>query len=594
MRINVPILPTALFLSSGILLGLTNALSPPDHRFQLGRHADAPVVKLPQGTITGRTNTTSGVEAFLGIPYVKPPVRFARPEPVPNGYGDVNATSFGPACSQVSSEAFPTSSEDCLTVNVFRPAHRSSQKLPVVIFHHGGAFINGGSLPYSGDYLLRDAQAAGKPLILVTLNYRLGIYGFTSGQLFSDEVAKGEATFNAGYWDQREAHKWVARHIHAFGGDPAKVTIWGQSAGAFSVGAHLALRDNLDPQKRPFRAAIMNSGSIQLIGTLPPTHPTLSTTYEVLLNYTGCATTTSSKGALACLRSVNASILAEANSKIVSDSARMVALTAVPPVIDGDFIPRSPTTTVRRGKFADVPIWTGTPITVLSGDAGFTRAINVFLPKNTTTPATFQNVTAHLLALYPDNPALGSPYLNAPTKVSQGVTNGTDRYFYNPPDNQYKRVASFVGDASFLAARRFLLQHIRAGGRRSDAWGYNVAQFDLGLPRTVGCSHSFDLPYLFGNTGTAAFGSPGLYEPLAQRMRAAWASFIVDLDPRTAEGLDWPAYHGRRHDDEGEKEEGSAALYQFKGLNNTVIRDDFRAEALAYLTSADGVAALSL
>ncbi|CAD6887433.1 unnamed protein product [Tilletia controversa] len=553
--------------------------------------ARKPVVKISQGTITGFTNTSTSVpvEAFLGIPYVLPPVRFARAKPVPAGYGDVDAGRFGVACTQNVTEPFVAVSEDCLTVNVFRPANVSADaKLPVAIFHYGGSFNAGGSLIYPGWTLIKDAVEARKPFVYVTLNYRVGMYGFAAGASLYEQVKKGNATLNPAYWDQREAQLWVAENIAAFGGDPKKVTIWGQSAGAFAVGAHLTLKDNQKAANRPFRAAILQSGTPQFPVTLPPTHPTLSAAYDNLLNYTGCSSTSSSK-ALACLRSVSASKFAAANLKVILNPAVSLGVVYTPPVRDGDFFPDSPNSLVRSGKFADVPILIGNmndegtlfAPTTRSGPAAFEKFARGFLQTNTTPSTQVNPVFQNLTKLYPDDLPQGSPYLNAPTKVSQGITNGSDPFFATPVKNQYKRLSSLLGDVTFSAQTRFFLQNLRSGGRSSPAWGYVVRQLDRTARTAAGCAHANDLPYLFGYT--VAFSPTSQYEPLARMMRRAWVSFVVDLDPRTADGLRWPAYDGK----------AGKALFQFKGLNSTVVRDDFREEGMAFLTSSEAASVFS-
>ncbi|KAK0522313.1 hypothetical protein OC834_006335 [Tilletia horrida] len=546
-----------------------------------------PVVDLPQGTISGFTNSTTLVEGFLGIPYVIPPVRFARANPVPKGYGDVNATKFGSACTQYKTESYSPGSEDCLFVNVFRPANTPKKaKLPVAIFIHGGSFTSGSGASYPGYTFVKAGVDAKKPFILVTLNYRLGVLGFLSGSLFEEQVRAGNATLNAGYWDQREAQLWVAKNIAAFGGDPTKVTLWGQSAGAFSVGAQLTFKSNQDASQRPFRAAIMNSG-VQFPVTLPPTHPVLSQTYLNLLNYTGCPPT-SSAAALACLRSVNASTLASANTRIVTNSSLTLGFLYALPVLDGDFFPLSPNKLLKMGKFADVPILVGDTNdegtifapTGISGNAGFLAIASGLFASNVTASVLAAAVVNKVSKLYPDVLPLGSPYLNPPTKASQGVTNGSNPFFTKPKHNQYKRIASLLGDIVFQANRRLLLRNVRSG---TPAWSYIFRQIDHKDALSKGSAHGYDIPYLFGNQGSPALDSPALYEPLSKMMQRAWASFISDLDPRTADKLDWPKYNCRT----------GKMLFQFKGLNNTLTKDDYREESIAYLTSPDAAAIFS-
>ena len=201
----------------------------------------------------GRT-TERPLYAYRGIPYAQPPVgalRWAAPQPLPAWTSPRSATAFGAICPQDGTAT--GDSEDCLFLNVWTPqaAVQRGKRLPVMVFFHGGAFVYGaGSLPaYDGSYL-----AASGNVVVVTLNYRLGALGFLS-------VPELGLTGNYGILDQRLALRWVARNIRAFGGDPDKVTLFGQSAGAMSVGLHLF---SIPDGRKLFRAAIMESNPLAL------------------------------------------------------------------------------------------------------------------------------------------------------------------------------------------------------------------------------------------------------------------------------------------------------------------------------------------
>ena len=214
-------------------------------------------IATPDGRVRGAAD--DGALAFKGIPYAAPPVgalRWRAPQPV-RAWSDVrDATAFGPDCMQVQ---FPgdlaplrtTPSEDCLYLNVWRPVG-NDHDLPVLVWIHGGGYLNGGSSPavYSG------APIARQGVVFVSLNYRLGRFGsFAIGPL-ARENADGGLLNNYGFLDQIAALRWVRRNIAAFGGDPARVTLEGESAGGMSVHALLTspLADGL------FRAAVIQSG----------------------------------------------------------------------------------------------------------------------------------------------------------------------------------------------------------------------------------------------------------------------------------------------------------------------------------------------
>src|SRR5262249_13875962 len=192
------------------------------------------------------------------IPYAAPPVgdlRWRAPQAVASWTGVRRAYAFGPACPQASSKdiARADMSEDCLTLNVWSPARRRGERLPVMGWLHGGAFETGSALMriYDGSNL------ASKGVVMVTLNYRLGFFGFFGHpQLSAEAKAESVPTANYGLFDQLAALVWVKRNIEAFGGDPANITLFGESAGGASV---LALMTA--PSARGlFQKAIVQSG----------------------------------------------------------------------------------------------------------------------------------------------------------------------------------------------------------------------------------------------------------------------------------------------------------------------------------------------
>ncbi len=175
-----------------------------------------------------------GVASFKSIPFAAPPVgplRWRAPQAPARWAGVRDANQFGPSCLQMSNAAFGAAanqSEDCLTINVFTPAHRSGAKLPVMVWIYGGAFTQGGSARYDGTHFAQDG------VVLVTFNYRLGRLGFFAHPALLKTNPEGTLA-NYGMMDQIAALKWVRRNIAAFGGDPRRVTVFGESAGGISV-----------------------------------------------------------------------------------------------------------------------------------------------------------------------------------------------------------------------------------------------------------------------------------------------------------------------------------------------------------------------
>jgi carboxylesterase type B len=248
------------------------------------RAAPTVIAPSPAATIAGKSGD---VETFNSIPFAKPPVgslRLKPPQPLTSGLGKIDGTVLPKACPQMffslDGRNFPTNvlgtllntplfqaitnaGEDCLTINVQRPAGTtSSSKLPVLFWIFGGGFELGGTAMYDGTSLVKESVAQGKPIIFVAVNYRVGGFGFLPGK----EILK-DGSANLGLLDQRLGLQWVADNIGAFGGDPTKVTIWGESAGAISVLDQMALYDgdNTYKGKPLFRAGIVSNSWVQSV-----------------------------------------------------------------------------------------------------------------------------------------------------------------------------------------------------------------------------------------------------------------------------------------------------------------------------------------
>eukprot|EP00057_Strongylocentrotus_purpuratus_P020334 XP_011674808.1 PREDICTED: cholinesterase 2 [Strongylocentrotus purpuratus] len=319
-----------------------------------------PIVETTNGPVEGFTDHLTenvylrvdrDIDVYLGIAFSEPPVgrlRFANPEPKKPWEGVWNATYVRPMCPQILPGRRSGKDEDCLYLNVYVPQPVTDFKA-VMVWIHGGAYNAGagGRLWYSGTPL-----AAFGDVIVVTINYRLGPFGFLST---GDESAPG----NFGMMDQIIALQWVQDNIQNFGGDPTRVTLFGQSAGATSIGLHL-----LSPLSQPlFKYAIMQSGS-----TLTPfayTDDKERSREEAFLvgENLGCRTT-SSRQLISCLRT-------KSTSQILASSLSLIFLSA--PVIDGVFLPDHPEVLVQTGQFKRTNILIGT-----NHDEGTAWALSAF------------------------------------------------------------------------------------------------------------------------------------------------------------------------------------------------------------------------
>src|ERR1043166_1768164 len=223
------------------------------------------VVQTANGLIEGPGMQPSGVRIFRGIPFAQPPVgelRWREPQPVKNWTGVRQAREFGPRCMQApifDDMRFRSNgvSEDCLYLNVWTPAKSNHERLPVLVYFYGGGFVtgDGSELRYDGENM------ATKGIVVVTVNYRLGVFGFLAHPELTKESTH-KASGNYGLLDQNAALRWVQQNIANFGGDPQHVTIAGESAGSVSVSAHMASPLSKDL----IAAAIGESGAITEIG----------------------------------------------------------------------------------------------------------------------------------------------------------------------------------------------------------------------------------------------------------------------------------------------------------------------------------------
>lgn len=314
--------------------------------FLIGGHAQPVLqVHIANGALEGVQD--GNIRIFKGVPFAQPPVgalRWKEPQPLKNWKGVRKAVKFGPRPMQTAnfkdmlfrSEKY---SEDCLYLNVWTPAVTGDEKLPVLVYFYGGGLYAGDAseVRYDG------ASMARKGIVTVTCNYRLGIFGFFTHPSLTDE-SPHHSCGNYGYLDQQAALRWVQQNIAAFGGDPAKVTIAGQSAGSMSVSVLMAspLSGGL------FSGAIGESGSI--LGATEPIN--LSMAEQMGARFTGALNT--SFGALR----------EEPAQQLMEEAAKSGFHFST--IVDGYFLPRSPKEVFSAGDQAHVPLLAGWNATEVS------------------------------------------------------------------------------------------------------------------------------------------------------------------------------------------------------------------------------------
>jgi para-nitrobenzyl esterase len=299
-------------------------------------------VTTANGIVEGTTVPGSQIRVFKGIPYAQPPVgdlRWKAPQPPLNWNGVLQAHDFGPRAMQLplfGDMVFRSRgmSEDCLYLNVWTPARSAHEHLPVLVYFYGGGFAagDGSELRYDGESMAR------RGIVALTVNYRLGIFGFLAHPELTRE-SPNYASGNYGLMDQSAALQWVQKNIAAFGGDPNRVTIAGQSAGSFSVCAQMA-----SPLSRNLIAgAIGESGS--LIGMWPPT-----TLVDAEINGVTFANKIGAP-TIAALRAIPATQLLDDVGK-----TKGVLFGAI---VDGYFMPKDPEQIFAAGQQAHVPLLIG-------------------------------------------------------------------------------------------------------------------------------------------------------------------------------------------------------------------------------------------
>ncbi|KAH9837051.1 Alpha/Beta hydrolase protein [Rhodofomes roseus] len=496
------------------------------HGIAVSGEVIAPNATALNGTYVGRYVAEYDQDFFLGIPFAQPPLgdlRFAHPHSLNTSFdGTRDATSYSSECVGYGSDQwnYPIS-EDCLYLNVVRPANYSAyEPLPVGVWIHGGGFFEGGSPDqrYNLSFIVQNSVEIDKPFIGVSFNYRLSAWGFlASGQL------AGEGTTNVALRDQRLALHWIQENIRGFGGDPTKVTIWGESAGAISVGFHLVAYNGRDDKL--FRGAIMESGnSVQQQGMWTADH--YDAPYQALVDNVGC---TDSIDVLGCLRSVPFVTL---NAAINTTNA-----TVWSPIIDGDFVAKLASYQLEAGDYVHVPIISGANTD--EGTAFGPMGINTTEEFLTyiTTPA----LAEQILNAYPDAPCEGIP-----ADLECKRLNGTYGL-------QYRRTSAYAGDVVFIASRRLQCHTWAAGGTPAYCYRFNTRPNGISLES--GVTHFQEVAFVFDNTNGYGYdmvpdpfdGVPESYFTLAKLMSRSWASFIYDLDPNSFRPndtvtLQWPVY----------------------------------------------------
>ncbi|KAI0971213.1 alpha/beta-hydrolase [Xylaria arbuscula] len=500
------LLPTLPLVSS---LGLNNT--------------QAPTAKTINGTYEGLYLPDWDQDAFLGIPYAQPPVgqlRYRWPLSINESFDGVRkAIQYGYSCMQYGTSF--NLSEDCLTINVIRPTERPKQPLPVLVWIYGGGLYTGSTADpqYNLSGVVQVSQEAGQPVIAVSMNYRLGQWGFLqTPQLLA------EGSSNAGLLDQRLALHWIQENIAAFGGDPSQVIVWGESAGAQSIAYHLFAYDGRDDGL--FRGAILESGGPT--GAQVESLTWYNTAVENLTRTVGCWGVTDQ---LACLREVDSATLFAAHPSVVWN-----------PLLDGDFLTGYPSQLMQEDKYVKVPILIGA-----NTDEGFSISGTLNTEQDifnaifywrsyALTPPTVRR----LLELYPDDPCHEPPY--AITNCTRDLAKGY----------MWRRATAIGADLVMISGRRRMAELYTGVGL--PVYSYRFDQRPWNADEWDGVKHFVNVAYSFQNISGLLGPSPEYdsHVQLARSIGQAYVGFVYHLDPNRgvagnstskAEALpNWPVY----------------------------------------------------
>jgi len=486
------------------------------------------IVKTDKGKVQGKMSADGQARDFLGIPYAAPPVgplRWKPPQPAAKWHDTRSATAFGSRCYQqdvYDDMVFrdPGQSEDCLTLNVWTPAGHLG-KLPVMVWIYGGGFTGGGTSEprQDGEHLTR------KGVVVVSMNYRLGIFGFLATHDLAAEDPH-HAAGNYGLMDELAAIQWVKRNIEKFGGDPNNVTIFGESAGSFAVSAQMA-----SPLAKGFFAhAIGESGgafaSKEL--TFPPLEKAEQSN-EDFIRHAGA------DPALKALRAMSSEDILKIGQTKGPDSHPFA------PDTDGYFLPQSVSAIFAAGQQAKVPLIAG-----WNQDEGTSS-----------------------IGEHPERGKLDGLKATAAKEFGTRADDFLKVYHANDDDEATRAAEDFSGD-NFLvySTWAWLEAQVKNG---VPAYRYLFAQPSPGdpfHPISAGAFHSDEIEYVFGNLDSrkGAKFTPDDYK-LSDLMQTYWTNFARTGDPNGAgSSPHWPAYDAA----------GNWQVMRLSGTGSAAVPDNHR------------------
>ncbi|PLB53805.1 alpha/beta-hydrolase, partial [Aspergillus steynii IBT 23096] len=515
--------------------------------FEISEKVKTPAVTISNGTLLGSQNANYNQDFFLGIPYAQPPVgdlRYNHPKPINASWDNPrDATSYGFWChsAPMSLPGFSRhgflheEDEDCLTLNVVRPSNiDSSVKLPVLVYIYGGGLQEGGSADqrYNMSFVVQESVNTGLPTIGVSFNYRVSGFGFLSGRTINES-----GLANLGLYDQRLALHWIQENIAAFGGDPSRVTIQGESSGALSVGYHLLAYGGRNDGL--FRAAIAQSGA-PLISAALASLDEQDAMYNAVLNATGCVGVNDGLG---CLRRTPANLLKAAFQQKFFF-----------PVMDGNMIAGFSSRALEKGEFVKVPLLIGTNTNegtgyIASGSFGAVNSRDDFLGVITGFgPGKYlsNETLIGIINEYLENMSLEEVQKDLETVlISPEAKYGT----------LYGQSTLYLTDYLFNAPKRHSARIWARQGLPIYSYRFDIVPNGIS-PEVLGVCHFQDVAFTSQNTLGVGYETPPVastdkqtekeYRDASILMSRMWLSFVNTLSPnyfhKSKSDFVWPTY----------------------------------------------------
>lgn len=485
-----------------------------------GNNAFAVQTTIENGIIEGNYDTKSGIQTYFGVPFAKPPVgnlRWKAPQPLENWKGVKETKKFAarPMQTVVFGDMNSRSngvSEDCLYLNVWSPAKRNTKDLPVLVYFFGGGFVAGdASEPrYDGEAMAK------KGIVAVTVNYRLNIFGFFAHPELSAE-APYKASGNYGLLDQAAALKWVQKNIAAFGGDPKKVTIAGESAGSISVSAQMA-----SPLSRNLIAGAIGESGAGINPTLAPV--SLAEAEKVGADFAKNAGYPS----LAKLRALSTREIYE----IYNESKRF----GFPTVIDGYFYPKTITQIFNAKEQAQVPLLLGWNSAEIPGAAFMFGQPNKDENYVARVKKEYPNDYEEVLKLYPHGSEkeieLSATALASDRFIAYSTWKWFDLHRNNSSQPVYRYLYSKLRPP---LVDQSLASGLAGGTVRKDGTAPKA-------PEPVGAPHACEIEYCMGNLHLIKeYAWTADDYKVSETMLNYFANFIKTGNPNGVKLPEWPA-----------------------------------------------------